>query len=238
MKNNRRQFIKTAALGTIGLGLLSSENLFSGIEATGGDPFSLPILPYTYDALEPMIDTLTMTIHHSKHHQAYINNLNKHIAANVNLQGKSLYELCVNAKEYGPVVRNNAGGHYNHSLFWELMSPKPTTIKNESLNQAINSSFGSFEKMKELFTEAAMKRFGSGWAWLMVDSNNKLIINSTANQDNPLMNGIDITGKPILAIDVWEHAYYLHYQNKRADYVNAWWSLVNWQKVEQLFLAH
>ncbi len=195
--------------------------------------FSLPVLPYGYDALEPSIDKQTMEIHYSKHHDAYVKNLNKEVENLPTLGKLSIEEICKNISKYNTAVRNNAGGHYNHSFFWNTLSP----VKSEpspKLLAAIVSSFGSLDKFKEEFNNAAKSRFGSGWAWLIV-TEGKLKIISTANQDNPLMDVVEVNGKPILALDVWEHAYYLKYQNKRVDYISAFWNIVNWQEVSKRF---
>jgi Fe-Mn family superoxide dismutase len=195
--------------------------------------FELPALPYAYDALEPHIDARTMEIHHTKHHQAYITNLNNAIAG-TELEGKTIDQILKVCKDK-PAVRNNGGGFWNHNLFWEVMSPKGGGEPTGNLAQAINTTFGSFGAFKEEFSKAGITRFGSGWAWLCVE-NGKLVICSTANQDNPLM-GEGCSGTPILAMDVWEHAYYLKYQNRRPDYVNAFFSVINWQEVAKRFEA-
>jgi Fe-Mn family superoxide dismutase len=195
--------------------------------------FTLPALPYAYDALEPYIDTLTMQIHHDKHHQAYVDNLNKAITGTPN-ENKSLEELVAVAGTISPAVRNNGGGHWNHSFFWESLAPHAGGAPSGKLADAINTAFGSFDAFKEKFAAAGMTRFGSGWAWLLV-KDGKLEISSTPNQDNPLMDVAEVKGKPILGVDVWEHAYYLKYQNKRADYLAAFWSVVNWAKAEERF---
>jgi Fe-Mn family superoxide dismutase len=195
--------------------------------------FELPELPYAHNALEPYIDTLTMQIHHGKHHQAYINNLNAAIAG-TEYEDKSLEELMKIAKGV-PAIRNNGGGHYNHSLFWSIMSPDGGGVPGGILADAINHDLGGFEKFTDDFTKAGITRFGSGWAWLCV-SEGKLCICSTANQDNPLM-GEGCAGTPILGVDVWEHAYYLHYQNRRPDYLAAFWNVVNWVEVGRRFEA-
>lgn len=195
--------------------------------------FELPSLPYAYDALEPHIDARTMEIHHSKHHNAYTTNLNAAIAG-TELEGKSIEEILQNCADK-PAVRNNGGGFWNHNLFWEIMSPNGGGTPTGELASAIDATFGSFEAFKDEFSKAATTRFGSGWAWLCV-SNGKLEICSTPNQDNPLM-GVGCSGTPILAIDVWEHAYYLHYQNRRPDYINAFFNVVNWEVVAQKFAA-
>ena len=197
--------------------------------------FTLPALPYAPDALEPHIDTLTMQIHHGKHHQAYVDNLNKAIAGTAN-EGKSLEELVKVAGTISPAVRNNGGGHWNHSFFWESLAPHAGGLPNGEVADAINTSFGSFEAFKEKFAAAGLTRFGSGWAWLIV-KDGKLEISSTPNQDNPLMDVAEVKGAPVLGVDVWEHAYYLKYQNRRADYLAAFWSVVNWTKVAERFAA-
>lgn len=196
--------------------------------------FTLPNLPYAHNALEPHIDAKTMEIHHGKHHAAYVNNLNAAIEG-TDLAGKSLEDLMKVCKTAAPAVRNNGGGHYNHSLFWELMAPGAGGAPTGALGEAITKTFVSFDDMKKQFADAAAKRFGSGWAWLVV-SGGQLKITSTPNQDNPLMTGlVDVEGTPILGLDVWEHAYYLNYQNRRPDYVAAWWNVVNWAKAGELY---
>ena len=195
--------------------------------------FTLPALPYDYDALEPHIDKLTMQIHHDKHHQAYVDNLNKAIAGTEN-EKKSLEELVKNAGKFSAAVRNNGGGHWNHSFFWEILSPKGGGKPEGKLAEAIDEEFGSLDAMKEKFNAAGAGRFGSGWAWLGV-SDGKLTICSTPNQDNPLMDVAECKGTPVLGCDVWEHAYYLKYQNKRADYLKAFWDVVNWKKAAENF---
>jgi superoxide dismutase, Fe-Mn family len=197
--------------------------------------FTLPALPYAHDALEPHIDAQTMQIHHGKHHQAYVDNLNKAIAGTPN-ENKSIEELVKSAGSISPAVRNNGGGHWNHSFFWEILGPNAGGQPSGRLAEAINSAFGSFDAFKEKFNNAGMTRFGSGWAWLIV-KDGKLEVSSTPNQDNPLMDVAEVKGTPILGADVWEHAYYLKYQNKRADYLNAFWSVVNWNKVQERFDA-
>ena len=193
----------------------------------------LPKLPYDFAALEPHIDSQTMQIHHGKHHQTYVTNLNAALDKHPELHGKSLDDLVKSVNsvpdDIKAAVRNNGGGHWNHSLFWKLMAPKAGGAPSGAVADAINSSFGSFDKFKEQFQAAGLGRFGSGWAWL-VDNGGKLEITSTPNQDNPLMEG----KKAILGVDVWEHAYYLKYQNRRADYLSAWWNVVNWGEVNRL----
>jgi len=195
--------------------------------------FTLPALPYPHDALEPYIDARTMEIHHGKHHQAYVDNLNKAISGTPS-ENKSLEELVKMAGSISPAVRNNGGGHWNHSFFWEIMGPKAGGQPSGNAAAAITSAFGSFDAFKEKFNNAGLTRFGSGWAWLIV-KDGKLEISSTPNQDNPLMDVAEVKGSPILGADVWEHAYYLKYQNKRADYLNAFWNVVNWKKVDEHF---
>lgn len=195
--------------------------------------FELPKLPYAYDALEPHIDAQTMEIHHSKHHNGYTNNLNNAIAG-TEFEGKSIEEILKSCKN-SPAVRNNGGGFWNHSLFWEVMGPNGGGQPSGELADAINSAFGSFDAFKEAFSQAAATRFGSGWAWLCVNGG-KLEVCSTANQDNPLMDE-GCGGTPILGLDVWEHAYYLKYQNRRPDYINAFFNVINWDKVAENFNA-
>ncbi len=199
-------------------------------------PYELPKLPYDYSALEPHIDARTMEIHHTKHHQTYVNNLNAAIEKHPEQGERSLEDLLSDLssvpEDIRGAVRNSGGGHANHSLFWEIMSPSGTEPSGELL-EAINSSFGSLDAFKEEFAKAAATRFGSGWAWLSLDGSGKLVVTSTPNQDNPVSDGL----KPILGLDVWEHAYYLNYQNRRPDYIAAWWNVVNWDKVEENFNA-
>jgi Fe-Mn family superoxide dismutase len=199
-------------------------------------PHTLPALPYDFGALEPHIDTQTMQIHHGKHHQTYVTNLNTALDKHPDLHNKSLDDLVRNVnsvpEDIRTAVRNNGGGHWNHSLFWKLMAPDAGGAPSGDVASGITAAFGSFDKFKEQFNAAATGRFGSGWAWL-VDNNGKLEITSTPNQDNPLMDG----KKAILGVDVWEHAYYLKYQNRRADYLAAWWNVVNWQEVSRLLRA-
>lgn len=191
--------------------------------------FELPALPYAYDALEPHIDARTMEIHHSKHHAGYTNNLNNAVNG-TELEGLSIDELLANHVDI-TAIRNNGGGFYNHNLFWTVMSPNGGGNPDGELAAAIDSSFGSFDSFKEQFNKAAATRFGSGWAWLCKHPGGKLEVCSTANQDNPLMPGVGCSGTPILGLDVWEHAYYLNYQNRRPDYIGAWWNVVNWEEV-------
>ena len=195
--------------------------------------FTLPALPYAFDALEPHIDSQTMQIHHGKHHQAYVDNLNKAIAGTEH-EDKSLEQLVATAGKISPAVRNNGGGHWNHSFFWNILSANAGGKPFGKLGDAINSTFGSFEAFQEKFNAAGTTRFGSGWAWLIV-KDGKLEISSTPNQDNPLMDVAEVKGTPVLGVDVWEHAYYLKYQNRRPDYLKAVWNVINWQKVEEHF---
>ncbi len=197
----------------------------------------LPSLPYAHDALEPHVDKKTMEIHHGKHHNAYVTNLNAALEGHADLQAKNLDEL-ITSLEAVPdsirgAVRNNGGGHWNHSLFWNIMSPKGGGDPTGKVGDAIGKKFGSFGAFQEKFQKAGMTRFGSGWAWLSVDANKELVVSSTPNQDNPLMSGMI----PILGLDVWEHAYYLNYQNRRPDYIAAWWNVVNWDEVNRRFEA-
>ncbi len=196
----------------------------------------LPELPYSHDALEPFIDKTTMEIHHGKHHNAYVTNLNNAISGNESLESKSIIELISDLdsvpEDIRGAVRNNGGGHANHSLFWSIMGPSKGGEPSGALGEAINSTFGSFETLKDEFTKAGMTRFGSGWAWLSI-SNGSLVVSSTPNQDSPLMDG----NEPIIGCDVWEHAYYLKYQNLRPDYLNAWWNVVDWDAASARFDA-
>jgi Fe-Mn family superoxide dismutase len=237
-ENNRRDFIKKSALLSVGALVgckvvsetsgVSTGSTAGAIPVIGG--FSLSPLPYDFEALEPNIDKMTMQIHHGKHHQAYVDNLNKALVE-LKSTANNLEEICKNISSYNTAVRNNAGGHYNHSLFWNLMSPNGGGEPTGKILDVINSNFTSFEEFKKKFNEAGTKRFGSGWAWLVKKSDGTFEITSTANQDNPLMDVAEVKGTPIMGIDVWEHAYYLKYQNKRADYLAAWWNVVNWEDV-------
>jgi superoxide dismutase, Fe-Mn family len=241
---NRKNFLQSAFASTFALSSLSSFN-FSfrrsyndklpqmTLEQTTFEnaPFSLPALPYATDALEPNIDKMTMEIHHGKHHKTYIDNLNKALVG-TSLEKSSLYDLLKEAGKHTPAIRNNAGGHWNHTFFWNIMSPKSGGIPKGALANEITKTFGSFDKFKEEFAKAGTTRFGSGWAWLIVQDK-KLVVTSTPNQDNPLMDVAEKKGTPILALDVWEHAYYLKYQNKRPDYIAAFWNVVNWEAVSK-----
>jgi len=247
MNTNRRDFLKKSAL--VALVGVAGSSFAKSIVSSGtpdksspqNSPFVLPPLPYTYNALEPHIDQRTMEIHHDKHHQGYVDKLNKALSADTTGATYVLEDILTSISKQSDAVRNNAGGHYNHSLFWTLMKPNGGGVPTGKLGEAINQSFGTFDAFKKKFSDAASTRFGSGWAWLVVDTSvpekNILKIGSTANQDNPLMDISEFKGTPLLALDVWEHAYYLHYQNKRADYVNNWWNVVNWEKANELFVS-
>lgn len=199
--------------------------------------FELPKLPYAHNALEPYIDTTTMEIHHGKHHQGYTNNLNGAIEG-TDMEGKTIEHILTNMDMSNNAVRNNGGGFYNHSLFWKVMSPNGGGEPTGDLAGAISSAFGSFEGFKEKFSNAAKTQFGSGWAWLCVHKGGKVDVCSTANQDNPLMPGITCGGTPILGLDVWEHAYYLKYQNRRPDYVSAFFNVINWEEVSNQYMLN
>ena len=237
---NKRDFLKTAALGSLTLFIkpislsASLPSEFSTLtldEGRGG--FKLPELGFSYDALEPYIDARTMEIHYTKHHAGYVFKLNEAVK-DTKMEQYSLERLLAKVPSTDIAIRNNGGGHYNHSLFWKVISPNPIKMPIGNLATAIERDFGSFEIMKGQFDTAAKSRFGSGWAWLVSNSKGKLSILSTANQDNPLMKKITVNnGTPIINLDVWEHAYYLKYQNKRADYVAAFWNLVNWAEAEK-----
>ena len=196
--------------------------------------FTLPALPYAFNALEPHIDAKTMEIHHGKHHNAYVTNLNAAIAGKPE-ESLSLEEINKNISKYPAAVRNNGGGHYNHGLFWTIIGPNAGGAPTGALADAINAAFGSFDEFKTKFAAAATTRFGSGWAWLTKDASGKLAISSTPNQDNPLMDVAEVKGTPIIGLDVWEHAYYLNYQNRRPDYIAAFWNIVNWSEAAKRF---
>jgi Fe-Mn family superoxide dismutase len=198
--------------------------------------FTLPALPYAFNALEPHIDAKTMEIHHGKHHNAYVTNLNAAVAGKPE-ENLSIEEINTNISKYPVAVRNNGGGHYNHSLFWTVIGPNAGGAPSGELATAINAAFGTFDEFKTKFAAAATTRFGSGWAWLIKDASGKLAITSTPNQDNPLMDVAEVKGTPLLGLDVWEHAYYLHYQNRRPDYITAFWNVVNWSEVAKRFAA-
>jgi Fe-Mn family superoxide dismutase len=234
MKNiNRRKFMNDAFKITLASSLVapvisSAKTIFDSDKTNVALSFSQIKLPYEYTALEPSIDAMTMEIHYSKHHAAYVKNVNEAIAAE-NISFASEKDFFANASKLSAKAKNNGGGVWNHNFFWQVMKPNGGAPSGK-IADAMNGSFGSFEKFKEQFTDASMKRFGSGWAWL-VNENGKLKIGSTANQDNPLMDNSELKGTPLLALDVWEHAYYLKYQNKRNEYVANWWNVVNWEEV-------
>ena len=232
---DRRKFLYSVGLTLAASSVKVQGNIFDKLNNRSNKmaKFELPSLPYSFDALEPHIDARTMEIHHGKHHAGYVANLNKALEG-TELEGKSLDELLKDISKYPVAVRNNGGGHYNHSLFWTVMSPNKGGNPSGELAEAINSTFGSFDSFKEKFSTAAATRFGSGWAWLVV-ANGKLAVTSTPNQDNPLMDVAEVKGTPILGLDVWEHAYYLHYQNKRPDYISAFWNVVNWDEVAKRY---
>lgn len=198
--------------------------------------FILPALPYAFDALEPHIDARTMEIHHDKHHAAYTNNLNNAITG-TEWEGKSIEDILANVGKISAAVRNNGGGFYNHNLFWEIMAPNAGGMPTGDLAAAIDRDLGGFDKFKEAFSNAGATRFGSGWAWLIVTPEKKLMVTSSPNQDNTLMDVSEVKGTPILGMDVWEHAYYLHYQNRRPDYINAFFNVINWTVVAEKFAA-
>lgn len=246
MSDNRRDFLrKGALLGLAGIakGLLGEEKL-THVESLSNQwlednkAFTLPKLPYAYNAMEPFIDKETMEIHYTKHHQGYVNKLNDTPSTNIDYMSSDDVK-CTHIDKYtSSVIRNNLGGHYNHSLFWTLLKPNPegyANIAEGKIALAITEQFKSFDDFKKEFSEKALKIFGSGWCWLIKGKDGKLKIVTTANQDNPLMKLDGEQGKPLLALDVWEHAYYLKYQNKRIDYISNWWNVVNWNKVEELF---
>jgi len=221
-----------SALGLVCM--LGATPLASAQDAEG--PFSLADLPYATGALEPAIDARTMEIHHGRHHKAYVTALNKAVSEDAALQGKSLEDLVAAAGTMAPVVRNNAGGHWNHTFFWASMkAPADSGAPSKELADAINAKFGSMDAFKAAFKSAGVGRFGSGWVWLVVTPEGELAITSTPNQDNPLMDVAEQRGAPLLGNDVWEHAYYLKYQNKRADYLDGWWQVVNWTEVSDRF---
>lgn len=251
IKNTRRNFLQKTALLTastfVGSAIFNTVLAKNGSKTTEFDAqtaenglYSLPKLNYSYDALEPHFDKLTMEIHHTKHHNAYVGNLNKALETiddKLKETAKSLNGIFDHINKFSETVKNNAGGHYNHTLFWTLLKPNGGGEPSGKLGAAIVSTFGSFDLFKKSFSEAATKRFGSGWAWLVI-ADGKLIITSTANQDNPLMNlkaKKSVKGIPLLALDVWEHAYYLKNQNRRAEYINSFWNVVDWGKADELF---
>lgn len=196
--------------------------------------FELPKLPYDFNALEPHIDARTMEIHHGKHHQAYVTNLNNAIAG-TDAENLSIEDICRNISKYPMAVRNNGGGHFNHDLFWKIMKQGGGGAPSGALGEAITSTFGTFDEFKAKFGTAGVTRFGSGWSWLIVTPEKKLVVASMPNQDNPLMDLAEVKGTPVMGLDVWEHAYYLHYQNRRPDYIAAWWNVVNWDEIARRF---
>ncbi len=230
---NRQNFIKALVASTLTFKL---SNLFASLPVQFDGMFTLPPLPYTFDALEPHIDKLTMEIHHDRHHKGYVDNLNKAVAG-TEMEKMVIEDLLRNVSNYSTAIRNNGGGHWNHAFFWQILSPNTSGTPSGQLTDAITINFGNFDNMKAEFGKAAAGRFGSGWVWLIVTPDKKLKITSTANQDNPLMDVATDKGTPILGLDVWEHAYYLKYQNKRADYVTAFWNVVNWNEVNKHFTA-
>ena len=246
-KTHRRDFLKTSVKGSLAVTICSgalgsflescstTKNVTMVPFATG---FDQKPLPYKYDALENVIDTATMEIHYTKHAAAYSKNLKEAVQAEGIAAGRSLEDILANISKYSLKMRNNGGGHYNHEMFWQCMRPKQNNnLPEGKLAAAINANFGSFANFKMQFSDAGKNRFGSGWAWLYADKNKALKIGSTPNQDNPLMNISDMKGFPLLGLDVWEHAYYLKYQNKRADYIENWWKVVNWDYVAQRYAA-
>ena len=233
---NRRQFIHQTGKAGIAMASMPIIHRFGEFQLSQEINYIQQPLPYSYNALEPFIDAMTMEIHHTKHAAGYTKNLNDAcIAEKVDTKNTSITNLLASISKYSTKMRNNAGGHYNHELFWQLMKPAPATTPTGALEDAINKSFGSLDNFKTAFSDAAKTRFGSGWAWLIVKADNSLAVCSTPNQDNPLMDLAETKGYPLLGLDVWEHAYYLKYQNKRADYINNWWNLVNWKFVEDQF---
>ncbi|WP_310589496.1 superoxide dismutase [Dyadobacter sandarakinus] len=231
---NRTDFLRTLAGGTFAASSLTNYSFASSSiteAAAEMAPFKQAPLPYDFAALEPSIDKMTMEIHYTKHHATYVKNLNDAVKG-TDLEKKTLEEIIKNIGKAPVAIRNNGGGHWNHTFFWEVLGPKKTAAPTGAVADAINGQFGSMDKFKEEFGKAATTRFGSGWAWL-VAQNGKLAIGSTPNQDNPLMDVSDFKGTPILGLDVWEHAYYLKYQNKRPDYIKAFWEVVNWDKVAE-----
>jgi Fe-Mn family superoxide dismutase len=234
--NNRRQFIKQTGKAGIAMASMPIIQTFGGLQLSQEVNYMQQPLPYAFNALEPFIDAMTMEIHHTKHAAGYTKNLNDaSVAEKIDVKTTSIIALLGSISKYTTKMRNNAGGHYNHELFWQSMQPAPASMPTGSLAKAIEKSFGSFADFQKVFTEAAKNRFGSGWAWLIVNDKGGLAICTTPNQDNPLMDIAEVKGYPLLGLDVWEHAYYLKYQNKRADYITNWWNLVNWKFVEDRF---
>jgi Fe-Mn family superoxide dismutase len=236
--NSRRQFIKQTGKASIAMASMPLIHTLGVLPINQEINFQQIPLPYAYNALEPFIDAMTMEIHHTKHAAGYTKNLNDAcVAEKVDIKTTSITSLLASISKYSTKIRNNAGGHYNHELFWQSMQPAPASMPTGSLAKAIEKSFGTFADFQKAFSEAAKNRFGSGWAWLIINEKKELAICSTANQDNPLMDIAEVKGYPLLGLDVWEHAYYLKYQNKRADYISNWWNLVNWKFVEERYIA-
>ena len=236
--NSRRQFIKQTGKASIAMASMPLMHTLGVLPINQEINFQQIPLPYAYNALEPFIDAMTMEIHHTKHAAGYTKNLNDAcVAEKVDIKTTSITSLLASISKYSTKIRNNAGGHYNHELFWQSMQPAPASMPTGSLAKAIEKSFGTFADFQKAFSEAAKNRFGSGWAWLIINEKKELAICSTANQDNPLMDIAEVKGYPLLGLDVWEHAYYLKYQNKRADYINNWWNLVNWKFVEERYIV-
>ena len=231
----KKIFLILACL-TLPVGLAIAANAVKPEQGRVAGPFALPDLPYETSALSDVIDEETMKLHHGKHHRTFVDNLNKEATKDSRVADKSVEELLASISDYSSFVRNNAGGHWNHSFFWTIMTPDETEPSPALLN-AINQSFGSMEDFKKKFEEAGAKQFGSGWVWLIMDEKGALKIVSTPNQDNPLMNDTPTRGTPILGNDVWEHAYYLRYNNRRGEYLSKWWDVVNWAKVSELYDA-
>jgi len=237
---SRRDFMRAGTLAAAGLTFGLNRSIAQAVISM---PATLDALPYAFDALEPFIDARTMEIHHDRHHAGYVRNLIKALEAHPELQTMPLEEvlgqLSSVPEDVRTTVRNNGGGHYNHQLFWSIMSPDGGGTPTGALAEAIDAQFASLDNFKLLFSQAGATQFGSGWAWLVTDADGRLSVVSTPNQDNPLMEGIvPVTGMPILGIDVWEHAYYLHYQNRRADYIKAWWNVVNWPEVARRYASY
>jgi len=233
---NRRQFLTKTGKAGIAIATMPLISKIAPNALLKVSSFQQQALPYAYNALEPFIDTLTMEIHYTKHAATYAKNLaDACVAEKVDTNNTSLISVLNSISKYSVKMRNNAGGHYNHELFWQVMKPSPSTAPTGTLADAINKSFGSFADFQKAFSEAAKTRFGSGWAWLLLKKDGTLAVTSTANQDNPLMDIAEFQGTPLLGLDVWEHAYYLKYQNKRPDYINNWWNLVNWEYVQKRY---
>jgi Fe-Mn family superoxide dismutase len=235
---NRRQFLKQTGKASIAIAAMPLVSSFTTNNYFANGDFQQQPLPYSYTALEPYIDAMTMEIHYTKHAATYAKNLaDACLAEKVDPTQNTLADVLKNISKYSAKMRNNAGGHYNHELFWQLMKPAPSITPTGSLGDAINKSFGNFAEFQKAFGEAAKARFGSGWAWLIIKADGNLAVTSTPNQDNPLMDIAEIKGFPILGLDVWEHAYYLKYQNKRPDYINNWWNIVNWEVAQARYAS-